>query len=216
MLRLSTLKVLTETATRQNSFNNNARYQSKKPETYYDVLNVNQDCSKRDIRNAYLKLSKQYHPDVMNNAASVEKTARFVKITEAYQTLVKASSRRDYDESLSWNPGAMRETIPPWDVRPNYSANPGPYYGIKGLNRVSNWQVALFLLSLGLIGAIFGFSSVRHSFELSRQYQDDVSAEASSHHAAVRADAQKYGNEEQMRRMVERLARDPIARAAAK
>ncbi|TDG50225.1 hypothetical protein AWZ03_003441 [Drosophila navojoa] len=110
----------------------------------------------------------------------------------------------------------MRETIPPWDVRPNYSANPGPYYGIKGLNRVSNWQVALFLLSLGLIGAIFGFSSVRHSFELSRQYQDDVSAEASSHHAAVRADAQKYGNEEQMRRMVERLARDPIARAAAK
>lgn len=91
----------------------------------------------------------------------MEKTARFVKITEAYQTLVKASSRKDYDESLIWNSGAMRETIQPWDVKPNYSANPGPYYGIKGLERVSNWQVALFLISLGVIGAIFGFSSVR-------------------------------------------------------
>lgn len=56
----------------------------------------------------------------------------------------------------------------------------------------------------------------RHSFQSSRQAADEVSAEATSHHAAVVADAKKYGNEEQMRRMVDRLARDPLAKVATK
>lgn len=56
----------------------------------------------------------------------------------------------------------------------------------------------------------------RHSFQSSRQVADEISAEANSHHAAVVADAKKYGNEEQMRRMVDRLARDPLAKVATK
>lgn len=96
-----------------------------------------------------------------NGAVKVDRTARFLKITEAYQTLVKPSTRKEYDESLLWNPPGARETIQPWEVKPTYNPNPGPYYGIKGLNRVSNSKVALFLLSLGILGAIFGFSSVK-------------------------------------------------------
>jgi len=46
-------------------------------------------------------------------------------------------------------------------VRPNYDPNPGPYYGIRGLKRVSNWQVAVVLMALGFVGALFGFTSVR-------------------------------------------------------
>ncbi|KAH8394627.1 hypothetical protein KR222_000304 [Zaprionus bogoriensis] len=198
------------------SFASSKILNDKKPETYYDVLNLSHDCSRQDIRNAFVRLSKQYHPDVNNGSVKVEKTARFLKITEAYQTLVKASTRREYDDSLLWNPPGTRDTIQPWEVKPSYQANPGPYYGIKGLNRVSNWKVALFLMSLGILGAVFGFSSVKHSFQLSRQSADEVSAEATSHHAAVVADAQKYGNKEQMRRLVDRLARDPLARTAAK
>ncbi|KAH8371061.1 hypothetical protein KR093_006027, partial [Drosophila rubida] len=190
----------------------------KKTETHYEVLNLTCDCSKRDIRNAFLRLSKQYHPDVSNTAAQSHNAARFVKITEAYQTLVKPSSRRDYDNSLVWSSGesSARETIHPWEVRPNYNPNPGPYYGIRGFDRVSNWKVALFLLSFGVLGAIFGFSSVKHSFQISKQIRDEISAEATSHHAAVVADAQKYGNQEQIRRMVERLANDPLGKATAK
>ncbi|XP_064543293.1 dnaJ-like protein 60 [Drosophila montana] len=215
MFRLPAFIAAQGTAGRRN-FAYKANSKTKTPETHYEVLNVKSDCSKQDIRNAYLKLSKQYHPDVKSNAASVEKTARFVKITDAYQTLVKTSTRKDYDDSLMWFPGGARETIQPWDVKPNYNPNPGPYYGIRGMKRVSNRQVALFLISLGIVGAIFGFSSVKHSFALSRQVQDEISAEANSHHAAVVADAQKYGNQEQIRRMVDRLARDPLGRAAAK
>ncbi|XP_034476368.1 dnaJ-like protein 60 [Drosophila innubila] len=214
MLRLPPSFMLAMEATSKRNFAQSAKLNAKTPETHYDVLNLSHDCSKRDIRNAFLRLSKQYHPD----AAKTAEAARFVKITEAYQTLVKPSSRKDYDDSLLWNPGAggTRNIQQPWEVKANYNPNPGPYYGIRGLNRVSNWKVAIFLMSLGIIGAIFGFSSVKHSFQLSQQIRDEISAEANSHHASVVADAQKYGNEEQIRRMVERLARDPLGRTAAK
>lgn len=46
--------------------------------------------------------------------------------------------------------------------------------------------------------------------------QDEISAEAVSHHAAVVADAQKYGNEEQVRRMMDRISRNPFSQSAAK
>ncbi|EDW85659.2 uncharacterized protein Dwil_GK23194 [Drosophila willistoni] len=195
-----------------------------KPETHYEVLNVNSDCSTRDIRNAFVKLSKQFHPDVRSDATNVEKTNRFVQISEAYRILVKPQSRRVYDDSLLWTPtGGARsqatesdQTYQAWEVRPNYSPNPGAYYGIKGMKRVSNWQVALFLIALGVFGAIFGFTSVKQSFELSRQLQEEISADASSHHAAVVADAQKYGNEEQMRRMIHRISKGPFNQSESK
>lgn len=41
------------------SFAQSAKLNGKKIETHYDVLNLNHDCSKRDIRNAFLRLSKQ-------------------------------------------------------------------------------------------------------------------------------------------------------------
>lgn len=90
-------------------------------------------------------------------------------------------------------------------------------------------------MAIGVIGAFFGFTSVkyvayfqdngficvnyfnyRHSFDLNRQTQDEISANAVSHHAAVVADAQKYGNEEQVRRMIDRMARSPLNQATSK
>ncbi|XP_017045281.2 dnaJ-like protein 60 [Drosophila ficusphila] len=196
----------------------------KKAETHYEVLNVRRDCTSREVRDAFVQLSKLYHPDAKSNAVCPERTARFVQISEAYKTLIKPQKRRDYDDSLLWQPsrsdrspvGDTGNPGQPWDVKPNYDPNPGPYYGIRGLKRVSNWQVALVLMALGVLGAVFGFTSVRTSFRLNRQSQDEISAEANSHHAAVVADAQKYGNEEQVRRMVDRMSRSPFNQTSAK
>lgn len=47
-----------------------------------------------------------------------------------------------------------------------------------------------------------------HSFTFNRQKLDAKSAEAVSYHAAIRADAEKYGNEEQLRRMMYRMSKD--------
>jgi curved DNA-binding protein CbpA len=46
---------------------------------YYDILGVNENTTLDDIKKAYRKLSKQYHPDVNPNGDE-----KFKDITEAY------------------------------------------------------------------------------------------------------------------------------------
>ncbi|XP_053963128.1 dnaJ-like protein 60 isoform X1 [Anastrepha ludens] len=198
-------------------------------ETYYDILKVRNDCSNQEIRNAFVQLSKKFHPDVKGVSPDPKQTAQFVKISEAYQILSKPHTRSAYDQRL-WDAGVLRpeqrsspggvknmhsyEIHKPWEIKPNFDPNPGPYYGVKGLERISNLKVALALALLGIAGAIFGFVSVNtyyffsHSFTFNRQKLDAKSAEAGNYHAAIRADAEKYGNEEQLRRMLNRILKE--------
>ncbi len=67
-------------------------------ENYYQILGVNKDATYQEIKKAYLKLAKQYHPD-MNKASNAE--AMFKKVTTAYETLKDEELRKKYDESLS-------------------------------------------------------------------------------------------------------------------
>lgn len=62
---------------------------------YYDVLKVDRNASADDIKRAYRKLAKQYHPDV-----SKEKDAesKFKAVNEAYEVLSDASKRAKYDK----------------------------------------------------------------------------------------------------------------------
>jgi DnaJ-class molecular chaperone len=62
---------------------------------YYDVLGVSRDSSEKDIRSAYRRLARQYHPDV--NAGDKSAEAKFKEINEAYQVLSDADSRKKYD-----------------------------------------------------------------------------------------------------------------------
>ena len=50
----------------------------------YEVLGVSKDASDADIKRAYRKLSKQYHPDINKEAGAEEK---FKEIAEAYEIL---------------------------------------------------------------------------------------------------------------------------------
>lgn len=67
--------------------------------TYYDVLQVSPDASEEVIKAAYMSLAKKYHPDPEELSDSSE----FVKIEEAYQTLVDPEKRKIYDQQLSKN-----------------------------------------------------------------------------------------------------------------
>ena len=64
-------------------------------QNYYDVLGVARDASERDIRQAYRRLARQYHPDVNKNDVEAEET--FKQINEAYSVLSDEESRRKYD-----------------------------------------------------------------------------------------------------------------------
>ena len=62
---------------------------------YYDVLGVEKDSSEKDIRSAYRKLARQFHPDV--NPGNDKAEAKFKEVNEAYQVLSASESRKKYD-----------------------------------------------------------------------------------------------------------------------
>jgi len=62
---------------------------------YYEVLGISKSASDDDIKKAYRKLAKQYHPDV-NKAADAE--AKFKEINEAYEVLSDSQKRATYDQ----------------------------------------------------------------------------------------------------------------------
>ncbi|MBP7228021.1 MAG: molecular chaperone DnaJ [Longilinea sp.] len=61
---------------------------------YYEVLGVPRDASAEDIKNAFRRLARQYHPDVNREPDAEEK---FKEINEAYGVLSDAEKRATYD-----------------------------------------------------------------------------------------------------------------------
>jgi len=62
---------------------------------YYNLLGVKRDASEQEIKRAYRKLARQYHPDVNPGDKSAE--ARFKEINEAYEVLSDKEKRQKYD-----------------------------------------------------------------------------------------------------------------------
>ena len=71
---------------------------------YYDILGVSKDASEDEIKSAYRKLAKKYHPDL--NKDNPDATAKFKEVNEAYEILGDAKKRSNYDQfgSADGNP----------------------------------------------------------------------------------------------------------------
>src|SRR3954466_5518064 len=65
---------------------------------YYKVLGVDRKASQEDIKKAYRKLARQYHPDTNSDAGAEE---RFKQISEAYDVLGDPEKRKAYDRGGS-------------------------------------------------------------------------------------------------------------------
>jgi DnaJ-class molecular chaperone len=63
---------------------------------YYKILGVDKNAAEKDIKKAYRKLARQYHPDVNPGDKSVE--SRFKEINEAYEVLGDKEKRAQYDQ----------------------------------------------------------------------------------------------------------------------
>ena len=61
---------------------------------YYDILGVGKNATDKEIKSAFRKLSKKYHPDVCNEEGAEEK---FKEINEAYSVLSDSEKRNMYD-----------------------------------------------------------------------------------------------------------------------
>ena len=75
---------------------------------YYEVLGIDKKASQEDIKKAYRKLVKKYHPDVNKDDGAEEK---FKEVQEAYEILSDDSKRSAYDQyghagTAGFNPGS--------------------------------------------------------------------------------------------------------------
>ena len=62
---------------------------------YYDTLGIQRDADEQDVRRAFRRLARKYHPDLNKDDADAE--AKFKEVNEAYEVLSDADSRRKYD-----------------------------------------------------------------------------------------------------------------------
>jgi curved DNA-binding protein len=70
---------------------------------YYEALGVPRDASEEDIRRAYRKLARQYHPDVSKEPDAED---RFKELSEAYEVLRDPEKRERYDRlGANWKSG---------------------------------------------------------------------------------------------------------------
>src|SRR5216110_445045 len=81
---------------------------------YYEILGVPRTSSDADIKKAFRKLAREYHPDVAKDRKKAEE--KFKEINEAYEVLSDPAKRKKYDElGANWKSGADFRPPPGWE-----------------------------------------------------------------------------------------------------
>jgi curved DNA-binding protein len=115
---------------------------------FFQILGVARDASAEDIKKAYRRLARKYHPDVSKEANAEE---RFKEVAEAYEVLRDAEKRAAYDQ-LGSNWQAGQEFRPP----PGWQSGPRPGAGGFGGRDFSDFFESLF----GGLGGRRGFAGM--------------------------------------------------------
>ncbi len=67
----------------------------KKEKDYYEILEVDKNATVDEIKSAYRKLAKKFHPDLNKNDHDAKN--KFIELQEAYETLKDPKKRKEYD-----------------------------------------------------------------------------------------------------------------------
>ncbi len=136
---------------------------------YYKILGVSRESSTDEIRKAYRKLAKQYHPDINKEPGAEDK---YKEINEAYEVLKDPDKRSKYDTlGMNWQQG--QDFTPP----PGWGSNNGGYQHVEFGGNFSDFFQTLFGSGLGdMFGGgsgNFGGSSGYHN-PVSRDSEADI------------------------------------------
>ena len=109
---------------------------------FYEVLGVSKDASEADIKKAYRKLAKQYHPDI--SPGNDENAHKFREAAEAYEVLSDAQKRQQYDQfghaafSQGGGPSGFNGGFDFGDMGDMFGDIFGDFFGGGGSRRRSN------------------------------------------------------------------------------
>ena len=115
-----------------------------KMKDYYSILEVAEGADAQEIKKAYRKLAKLYHPDIVKDDAA--KVRRMYEIQEAYECLKDAESRKRYDEKRKANnSSAQRNTAfshqgKSTQSQPSYANDFERFFGFSPKNQTKTNQ----------------------------------------------------------------------------
>lgn len=106
---------------------------------YYEVMGVKRDATQDEIKRAYRKLARKYHPDVSKES---DAEVRFKEIGEAYEVLKDPEKRAAYDQlGANWKEGQDFRPPPDWDQ--GFEFHGGGYTGANA-EQFSDFFESLF------------------------------------------------------------------------
>lgn len=175
---------------------------------------MQQDCTPKEIRNAFVIKSKENHPDTKGGSSDVNSSKEFIQVMEAYQVLSKTHSRANYDQSLKGihSVNFINRDIfyEPWKGSSSSTyTEDRPYYGVKGIKKFPKWKIVLACVTFCAFGIMLQTIAINKSVTFRREIMKERSMIYSENLRRAREDAEKYGNEEQFRRLKLRLKNSP-------
>ncbi|XP_038212459.1 dnaJ-like protein 60 [Zerene cesonia] len=201
---------------RNNNFNSICsfiRLYSKNRKSHYEVLNLKKNCTDKEIKDAFIQMSKEYHPDKNKDAKA---QGKFVQIVEAYNILSKPSSRANYDHVMdvgAQSASYVYKTHTPHNFRKNPFHDPPKqskntntdYYGVKGVKKLPNVAIILICFSFALIGTLLQVFIIRQSYVVHRRRTQEKSMMLAEELDKVRANAEGKTNDMQTRALLEKI-----------
>lgn len=104
---------------------------------YYEVMGLKPDATPEDIKKAYRRLARKYHPDVSKEPEAEEK---FKQLGEAYEVLKDPDKRAEYDELRRYGGRPGEDFVPP----PGWQSRQGPQMDPRQAREFSDFFEAIF------------------------------------------------------------------------
>ncbi len=138
---------------------------------YYSVLGLERTATQDEVKRAYRKLARKYHPDINKETGAEE---RFKEVGEAYEVLGDVEKRAAYDQlGKGWKAGEEFRPPPDWDAGFEFSGATS-----EGARDFSDFFEALFS-GMGRRGQTASGPFARHA---------DFHARGEDHHARILVD----------------------------
>jgi|GEM_PF-6546579 len=127
---------------------------------YYKILNISYTDNSKEIRNAYLNMMKQYHPDINKTEESEEKSK---EINEAYSILKEQTTKSNYDALYKKGAKVKLENTTVHSISKNLINN---YYNLREMDVINiNNKLRNAMTSEEARAALYEFADWKNRFK---------------------------------------------------